>query len=671
MRKLFALNTISKKLLVILMSVALVSTATVTIVFSAYEINSAKEEQVESLDSLSKMLAPNITTALMFDDLEAVQELINPILMRSDVISITVYNQSDEQLAIALSTVQALDHNIEVNTPLKFEKNNYGLLKIRANDSYIQNKISFYIKFLVVLMVFTFAISLILSLLLRRRFLNPILYLAQTANRITTSHDYSLRAKQLSKDEVGQLTACFNDMLYNIEQRDNSLENQVKLRTNELQSANIQLHQYAYQDGLTDLPNRRYFYEKLQSLINVKDMTFALIFIDLDGFKEVNDSLGHDYGDLLLHQVATRLQNCVTDKDTVARLGGDEFTLVLEGISDSKQASKIAETVKNSLMESIKIKNETVYVTASIGLTFYPVDGRTVEELVKRADQAMYLSKNKGRNRYEFFSYEIEERTTQRRRLIEEIRTALAQKQFELFYQPIFSIDGSSVPKAEALIRWNHPKRGIIGPNEFISVAEKNGLIGHIGQWVKSQAIKDTIEFNKLSDKTIQISVNTSPLEIDRAGQWVDDWIAATEEYQLPSNTILIEVTENTLMDPDSLIQRQLKRLSDINIDIAIDDFGVGYSSLAYLQRLDVDILKIDRSFIQDIESNDNSIALVKAIITMAHNLDVMVVAEGVETSRQYELLKHLNCDYIQGYIFSKAITKKEFIEKYITKDIG
>lgn len=252
-------------------------------------------------------------------------------------------------------------------------------------------------------MVFTFAISLILSLLLRRRFLNPILYLAQTANRITTSHDYSLRAKQLSKDEVGQLTACFNDMLYNIEQRDNSLENQVKLRTNELQSANIQLHQYAYQDGLTDLPNRRYFYEKLQSLINVKDMTFALIFIDLDGFKEVNDSLGHDYGDLLLHQVATRLQNCVTDKDTVARLGGDEFTLVLEGISDSKQASKIAETVKNSLMESIKIKNETVYVTASIGLTFYPVDGRTVEELVKRADQAMYLSKNKGRNRYEFF----------------------------------------------------------------------------------------------------------------------------------------------------------------------------------------------------------------------------------------------------------------------------
>ncbi|MEL0653714.1 EAL domain-containing protein [Pseudoalteromonas issachenkonii] len=666
MKKLFTLNTISKKLLFILMSVALVSTATVTIVFSAYEITSAKEEQIESLGSLSKMLSPNITTALMFDDIDAVQELINPILIRSDVISIMVTSMTGEQLVIAQSEDEDMEQSIEVSTPLQLDMHDYGILKIRANNSYIQDRITFYFKFIMILMVFTFAISLILSLLLRRRFLNPILYLAQTANKITTSHDYSLRAKQLSQDEVGQLTSCFNAMLYNIEQRENSLENQVRLRTNELENANIQLQQYAYQDGLTDLPNRRYFYEKLQSLVNIKGMKFALIFIDLDGFKEVNDSLGHDYGDLLLHQVATRLQSCITTKDTVARLGGDEFTLILEGVDNPDEASKIAEAVKSSLMQSIKVRKETVYVTASIGLTFFPADGLTVDELVRRADQAMYLSKNKGRNRYEFFSYAIEEKATEKRRLIEEIRTAIVKNQFELFYQPIFSIDGKSVPKAEALIRWNHPERGLIGPNEFIPVAEKNGLINDIGQWVKSQAIQDTVQFNVLSEKTIQVSVNTSPLEIDRAGCWVDEWIVASKKYQLPANTILIEVTENTLMDPDSSIQRQLKRLSTINIDIAIDDFGVGYSSLAYLQRLDIDILKIDRSFISDIESNDNSIALVKAIITMAHNLDVMVVAEGVETQKQYDLLKQLACDYIQGYIFSKAISKKEFIEKYI-----
>ena len=666
MKKLFALNTMSKKLLFILMSVALVSTATVTIVFSAYEITSAKEEQIESLGSLSKMLSPNITTALMFDDIDAVQELINPILMRADVISIIVMSTTGEQLAIAHTEDTQTEQSIEVNTLLQLDMYNYGVLKIRANDSYIKERITFYTKFIMILMAFTFAISLILSLLLRRKFLNPILYLAQTASKITTSHDYSLRAEQLSQDEVGQLTSCFNDMLYNIEKRENSLENQVRLRTNELENANSQLQQYAYQDGLTDLPNRRYFYEKLQSLVSVEGMKFALIFIDLDGFKEVNDSLGHDYGDLLLHQVGTRLQSCITSKDTVARLGGDEFTLILEGVSSSDEASKIAEVVKNSLMQSIKIKKETVYVTASIGLTFFPADGLTVEELVKRADQAMYLSKNKGRNRYEFFSYAIEEKATEKRRLIEEIRIAIIQNQFELYYQPIFSIDGKSVPKAEALIRWYHPTRGLIGPNEFIPVAEKNGLINGIGQWVKSQAIQDTVQFNILSEKTIQISVNTSPIEIDRAGCWVDDWITASKKYQLPANTILIEVTENTLMDPDSSIQQQLKRLSTINIDIAIDDFGVGYSSLAYLQRLDIDILKIDRSFIKDIESNDNSIALVKAIITMAHNLDVMVVAEGVETQKQYNLLKHLACDYIQGYFFSKAISKKEFMGKYI-----
>lgn len=656
----------SKKLLFILMSVALVSTATVTIVFSAYEITSAKEEQIESLGSLSKMLSPNITTALMFDDIDAVQELINPILIRSDVISIMVTSMTGEELVIAQSEDEDMEQSIEVSTPLQLDMHDYGILKIRANNSYIQDRITFYFKFIMILMVFTFAISLILSLLLRRRFLNPILYLAQTANKITTSHDYSLRAKQLSQDEVGQLTSCFNAMLYNIEQRENSLENQVRLRTNELENANIQLQQYAYQDGLTDLPNRRYFYEKLQSLVSIKGMKFALIFIDLDGFKEVNDSLGHDYGDLLLHQVATRLQSCITTKDTVARLGGDEFTLILEGVNSPDEASKVAEAVKSSLMQSIKVKKETVYVTASIGLTFFPADGLTVEELVRRADQAMYLSKNKGRNRYEFFSYAIEEKATEKRRLIEEIRTAIVKNQFELFYQPIFSIDGKSVPKAEALIRWNHPERGLIGPNEFIPVAEKNGLINDIGQWVKSQAIQDTVQFNVLSEKIIQVSVNTSPLEIDRAGCWVDEWIVASKKYQLPANTILIEVTENTLMDPDSSIQRQLKRLSTINIDIAIDDFGVGYSSLAYLQRLDIDILKIDRSFINDIESNDNSIALVKAIITMAHNLDVMVVAEGVETQKQYDLLKQLACDYIQGYFFSKAISKKEFMGKYI-----
>lgn len=649
------------------MSVAFISSSIVTVAFGTYELSSAKGEQIESLNSLSNMMSPNIATALIFEDLEAIQELIKPILTRTDVISAIVTNRTGDIVAKTNSHMLSdnVEHAVEVKKQLTIDGNNVGELVIYANNSYINNRIDFYVKFIISLTLLSFAVSLIISLLLRRRFLSPILYLAQTANDITKSNDYSLRAEQLSNDEVGELTVCFNDMLYTIEQREHALENQVKTRTQELENANSELHRYAYQDGLTDLPNRRFFYEEIQTLISNINTSFALIFLDLDGFKDVNDSLGHDYGDLLLHHVANRLKACIKDEDIIARLGGDEFTLILKNANQTI-AVKVADKIKQALLKPIQLKEETVCVTASIGITLYPEHGSTVEKLVKRADQAMYLSKKKGRNRYEFFSYSIEEKATEKRKLIEEIKVGLKESQFELYYQPIFSVDGKSITKAEALIRWNHPQKGLIGPNEFIPMAEKNGLISDIGRWVKSQAIQDCTLFNKLSKRLIQVSVNTSPLEIDRSGEWVEQWIQASEQFNLPGHSVLIEVTENTLMGTDSEIKRQLKRLSEFQIDVAIDDFGVGYSSLAYLQRLDIDILKIDRSFIKDIEKNDNSIALVRAIITMAHNLNVEVVAEGVEKQEQYMLLKQMQCDYIQGYYFSKPVSKKVFVSEFI-----
>ena len=649
------------------MSVAFISSSIVTVAFGTYELSSAKGEQIESLNSLSNMMSPNIATALIFEDLEAIQELIKPILTRTDVISAIVTNRTGDIVAKTNSHMLSdnVKHAVEVKKQLTIDGNNVGELVIYANNSYINNRIDFYVKFIISLTLLSFAVSLIISLLLRRRFLSPILYLAQTANDITKSNDYSLRAEQLSNDEVGELTVCFNDMLYTIEQREHALENQVKTRTQELENANSELHRYAYQDGLTDLPNRRFFYEEIQTLISNDNTSFALIFLDLDGFKDVNDSLGHDYGDLLLHHVANRLKACIEGEDIIARLGGDEFTLILKNANQTI-AVKVADKIKQALLKPIQLKEETVCVTASIGITLYPEHGSTVEKLVKRADQAMYLSKNKGRNRYEFFSYSIEEKATEKRKLIEEIKLGLKESQFELYYQPIFSVDGKSITKAEALIRWNHPQKGLIGPNEFIPIAEKNGLISDIGRWVKSQAIQDCTLFNKLSKRLIQVSVNTSPLEIDRSGEWVEQWIQASEQFNLPGHSVLIEVTENTLMGTDSEIKRQLKRLSEFQIDVAIDDFGVGYSSLAYLQRLDIDILKIDRSFIKDIEKNDNSIALVRAIITMAHNLNVEVVAEGVEKQEQYMLLKQMQCDYIQGYYFSKPVSKKVFVSEFI-----
>ncbi len=657
----------------ILMGVSFASIITVTFVFSAYELTTAKREQVDGLKTVAKMMAPNITAAVLFDDQDAIQELIQPILLRDDIVSVTVTDNQDNVVAF-VSQEHAQSDSIlspslnvtQITNPLALDGLEYGQILILADDSYINARVKFYGQFIIILLIFALGISFSLSLILRRRFLTPILHLATIAERVSDSNDYSLRAKELSHDEVGKLSSHFNDMLENIEQRDKRLESQVKLRTEELESANEKLHEYAYQDGLTALPNRRYFYEKLQSLIDTENMIFTLVFIDLDGFKEINDTLGHDYGDLLLQQVAKRLKNCVRSHDTVARLGGDEFTLIVEGISDQRRASEIAEVIKSSLIQPITIKNEQVYITSSIGLTFYPSDGKSIEDVVKHADQAMYLSKNKGRNRYEFFSFAMEEQALGKRRLIEELRQAIKLNQFQLLYQPIVNIEGGEVKKVEALIRWHHPKWGMIEPNEFIHVAEENGLIVDIGNWVRQQVIADAKEFYQISGKIIQISVNTSPIEIDKTGNWIDQWILDCNKSKLPHGSFLIEVTENTLMTPDSSIKQQLKLLNNNGIKVAIDDFGVGYSSLAYLQELDIDIIKIDRSFITNISSNESSVALVRAIITMAHNIGVKVVAEGIENPSQQQLLKQLSCDYLQGFMFSKPLTKADFCSRYV-----
>ena len=698
MRKFFKINTISRKLLLILMGVSFASIITVTFVFSAYELTTAKREQVDGLKTLAKMLSPNITAAVLFDDEDSILELINPMLLRDDVVSVTVTDnqgqvlafvsrekfeqdnmlsptiQTDSMLTESVLTESMLTPSIEVTRithPLLLDEQVYGHIQILADDTYINIRVNFYGQFIIILLMFALGISLSLSLVLRRRFLSPILHLANIAEHVTDSNDYTLRAKELSDDEVGQLSANFNSMLETIEQRDKSLESQVKSRTEELESANVKLQEYAYQDGLTALPNRRHFYEKLQSLIDTDNMMFVLIFIDLDGFKEINDTLGHDYGDLLLQQVAKRLKNCVRSHDTVARLGGDEFTLIVEGINDQRRASEIAEVIKSSLIQPITIKNEQVFITCSIGLTFYPSEGKNIEDVVKHADQAMYLSKNKGRNRYEFFSFAMEEQALGKRRLTEELRQAIKEQQFKLDYQPIVNIDGSKVEKVEALIRWKHPKWGIIEPNEFIPVAEENGLIIEIGDWVRHQVIADAVKFYQLSGKLLQISVNTSPIEIDRSGKWIDQWILDVNKSKLPHDSFLIEVTENTLMTPDSPIKQQLKLLNNNGIKVAIDDFGVGYSSLAYLQELDIDIIKIDRSFITNITTNESSVALVRAIITMAHNIGVKVVAEGIETPAQQQLLQQLSCDYLQGFLFSKPLSRNDFCRQYVQNANG
>ncbi|MGY5449681.1 putative bifunctional diguanylate cyclase/phosphodiesterase [Agarivorans sp. MS3-6] len=675
MSRFFSFNTMSKKLLLILMSMSFFSTVMVAGVFSAYEVVSAKADQTTSLQSNAKMLSPNITAALLFDDLDAMREQLRSLLLREDVIKADVVDiqknllVSESRLDQPTGLSEIENNLIKVSHLLVLDGQIYGELLIWANDSYIDTRVRFYSQFLAVLLVFTFGLSLFLSLFLKRGFLRPLLHLADVAEQVSSSSNYSLRAQQSSADEVANLTKCFNDMLENIELRDRMLETQVKVRTQELENANHQLLQYAYKDGLTGLPNRHYFYEKLHKLI-VEDSKFALIFIDLDGFKEINDTLGHDYGDILLNQAGQRILRSVRGRDTVARLGGDEFTIVIEGVSEQQHVASIAETVLAALAKRFTIKQEAAYVTGSIGITLYPGDGDTVESLVKHADQAMYVSKGRGRNCYQFFSSAMQVEAQEKRKLLEELRIALKEQQFEMFYQPIVEtvavLKDSKVNKAEALLRWNHPEKGLIAPGEFIQVAEEAGLIREISDWVMDQVVEMVAGWYQQNGQAIQVSVNTSPSQFNDGAAWIDDWLHTIIRQQIPAHSIMIEITENVLMVTEESIKHQLSRLHQHGIDVAIDDFGVGYSSLAYLQQLDIDLLKIDRSFIEHLTTDEDSAALVKAIVTIAHHLNIKVVAEGVETEQQYQRVFGVACDYVQGYLFSKPIPKQLFYQRYL-----
>lgn len=419
-------------------------------------------------------------------------------------------------------------------------------------------------------------------------------------------------------------------------------------------------------DGLTQLANRSMFYERVGQEIRKANRThtrLALLFIDLDHFKEVNDTLGHDTGDHLLLEVARQLVACVRETDVVGRLGGDEFTVLLTGLNESGNAiiERIASDIIDTLVRVFKLGSNEVYVSASVGITLYPNDAHDIEGLFRNADQAMYLSKNQGRNRYSYFTPALQEAAQLRLRMMTDLRSALVQNQLEVHFQPVIELATGRIVKAEALLRWRHPDRGMILPADFISLAEESGLIHEIGDWVFRQVAYWVQRWKQGADRDFQISVNKSPIQFHKDASSHIEWMEHLESLGLPGNSISIEITENVLLNADPAVTSSLLGCRDAGIQVAIDDFGTGYSSLAYLNRFDIDYLKIDRSFIGNLMRGSSELALSEAIIVMAHKLGLEVIAEGVETEAQRDLLTAIGCDYMQGFLFSKALPPEEF----------
>ncbi|HEY5762352.1 MAG TPA: EAL domain-containing protein [Rhodocyclaceae bacterium] len=425
------------------------------------------------------------------------------------------------------------------------------------------------------------------------------------------------------------------------------------------------LYQVTHFDGLTALPNRMLLQERLTASVAMarrNDWLLGLLLIDIDRFKIINDTLGHAVGDELLQQAAMRLRACLRDSDTVGRMGGDEFAVVLPDMDSAEMAAIVARKVVEVIAEPFVIDGQELFVSASVGISLYPDDAADIDVLVRNADAAMYRAKDSGRNAYAFYTAEMNVRARRRLGLETDLRQALARDEFELHYQPKVNCRSGAIAGVEALIRWRHPERGLVGPDEFIPLLEETGLIVPVGDWVMRTACAQMQEWHTAGFAQLDIAVNVSARQME-GRRLIEAVRVALDATGLPAAALEIELTESLLMrDPPAVVD-MLSELKAMGLQVAVDDFGTGYSSLSYLKRFPLDNLKVDRAFVQDIAASAGDASITRAVIHMGHELALKVVAEGVETAEQLEALQIAGCDEIQGYYFSRPLPPKDILE--------
>ncbi len=442
------------------------------------------------------------------------------------------------------------------------------------------------------------------------------------------------------------------------------LEQRVKERTEELELANLRLLYMASHDALTGLPNRVFFMEQLMTVLaythTCSSSQFAVLFLDCDDFKVVNDSLGHLAGDQLLKAVARRLSNCINPNYTLARFEGDEFTVLLEKIESVDEATQLAETIQQALTKPFLLHEHEVFINTSIGIVLGNSDYEQPEYLLRDADTAMYQAKTLGKARYQVFNREMHTRALTRLQLENDLRRAIERQEFIVYYQPIVCLSTGIISSFEALVRWRHPQRGLVPPDHFFPSAEATGLIVPLGFWVLENSCRQLKQWQEKSAQRgevfdVTMSVNLSVKQFSQPNL-IEQIDQVLENLKLDSKNLKLEITESAIMDNSELASQLFEQLKKRNIQLSLDDFGTGYSSLSYLHRFPLDIIKIDRSFISNLDLIGKNLEVVQAILNLAHHLGMSVVAEGIETPEQLSLLRLLGCELAQGYLFAQPL---------------
>jgi len=678
--------SIRKKLMLVLLltsSSALIMSAIGFVVSDWYSLQIS---MVERLRAEAGIIGDNSVAALTFDDPDSAQRTLSTLEAETAIVSAALFMEDGSLFASYvregdISTLThpgkesgSVDGNLFVVAPVKLEDKAIGSILLVSDISYWKQRQLLHLIIGLGVLLASFIVALIISSRLQRVVSEPILKLAETARRITEANDYSLRARKLSRDEIGSLVDDFNSMLEQIQAQDSELkkvqehlEETVEIRTGELTELTLQLEHQVYHDTLTGLANRITFDDHLQLAIEQSQRyggKLAVLFLDLDRFKVVNDTLGHAIGDKLLVQVAKRFSSCIRASDTLARLGGDEFGVLLMQINSASEAADVAHKLTKAIADPIEVEGYSLHPSTSIGICLYPEDGDNAETILKNADTAMYRSKDQGYNQITFFSSEMNAQIVRRLSLENKLRKAVSEDSLEIHFQPRLDTESLNIIGVEALARWTDPDEGQIAPSEFIPLAEECGLINAIDEWVLESACSKVLQWYGGRTPEISLSVNLSP------GQFIRKDLHGIVKQILtqtgfPGSKLELEITEN-LFGPDSKDSLGVfEQLRELGVEISVDDFGTAYSSLSRLKQLPLNTLKIDQSFVRDLGKDPEDETIVRTIITMAHNLNLKVVAEGVETEVQYNFVKQHGCDAVQGFLFGKPVPAEE-MEKRI-----
>lgn len=679
----FNMGSLGGKMMVMTMSSTLGGLCVFVLAILVFAVNMIDSIRDRRINTVMDMMAENLAAPMMFEDDAAAMDVLSSIRADSSV------------LASEVRTVGGAFNVIYLNEELVEEYRNYA--KLRNENVLEHREVQTYQKrmfdgqeeigSLIVYvssfetkaqlqMVVTFAfgifcITAVLVFFISRRFqraiTQPIEMLSALSKKVSQTKDYSLRVSIETEDEIGQLSQDFNSMLIQVEQRDLMLESKVKTRTVELERLADEFRHRAFHDSLTGLPNRALLYEEFPKAaahakrINKK---MGLLLLDLDNFKTINDTLGHDFGDELLKTFSKRLMLSLREEDLICRLGGDEFIILVEDLNSADDIEVIAKNIFAAQRDDIVVKNKKLDVGVSIGGALYPDHGIDITTLKRAADIAMYHSKDAGKNQFHLFQAQMEEVTKQRLIVQNDLKAAIEEEQLELYYQPKIDARNDHVTGCEVLVRWNHPHYGVLFPDTFIPFAEEAGHMYLIDHYVLERSFKQAYEWSEVYGLSMAINLSGAHFQNEKIIVKLRELF---KKYPIDPSLIELEVTEAVLIsDPDMALDL-LTQIKSLGVKLALDDFGVGYSSLSYLRTFPVSTIKLDKSFIFNITTNEQDQRLTKGIISLAKDLEIHVVAEGVETEEHERFLKEIDCDSLQGYHYLKPSKLAEF-EQWLIK---